>query len=96
MASGPLRETSGFYYQEFTNLRSPIKLKGDTYGVGEENKVSVWAEYLTPEKAKALAYYEHPVFGRYGDGTEMLSGEPVFAPQKITLEAWDLAVIRER
>ena len=65
MAPGPLREAAGFYYQEFTNLKSPLKLKGDPYGVGEENKVSVWAEYLIPEKAKPQAYYEHPVFGQY-------------------------------
>ena len=65
MAPGPLREAGGFYYQEFTNLKSPLKLKGDPYGAGEENKVSAWAEYLIPEKAKALAYYDHPVFGQY-------------------------------
>jgi beta-galactosidase len=65
MAPGPLREAAGFYYQEFSNLRSPLKLKGDPYGAGEENQVSIWAEYLIPEKAKALAYYEHPVFGQY-------------------------------
>jgi beta-galactosidase len=64
-APGPLREAAGFYYQEFTNLKKPLALAGDPYGVGEENEVSVWAEYLVPEKAKALAYYEHPVFGRY-------------------------------
>jgi beta-galactosidase len=64
-APGPLREASGFYYQEFTNLQRPLKLKGDPYRVGEENRVSVWAEYLIPEKAKALAYYEHPVIGQY-------------------------------
>jgi len=65
MMPGPLREAAGFYYQEFTNLRRPLKLKGDPYGVGEENRVSVWAEYLMPEKAIALAYYEHPVIGQY-------------------------------
>jgi beta-galactosidase len=65
MAPGPLREAAGFYYQEFTNLKSPLKLEGDPYGVGQENRVSVWAEYLIPEKARALAYYEHPVFGRF-------------------------------
>jgi beta-galactosidase len=65
MAPGPLREAAGFYYQEFSNLRAPLRLRGDPYGIGEENKVSVWAEYLIPEKARGLAYYEHPVFGRY-------------------------------
>jgi beta-galactosidase len=175
MAPGPLHEAAGFYYQEFTNLRSPLELKGDPYRVGEENKVSVWAEYLIPEKASALAYYDHPVFGQYpaitrnscgkgsltyegtflsdklqekvlletlkiagvartdaalpaavkakhgtfqdgktvhfyfnfsakpqefayiySDGTEMLSGKPTSRSQKLTLPAWDLAIIKER
>jgi beta-galactosidase len=65
LAPGPLREAAGFYYQEFTNLKNPIQLRDDPYGAKEENKVSVWAEYLLPEKAKALAYYDHPVFGKY-------------------------------
>jgi beta-galactosidase len=82
MAPGPLREAAGFRYQEFTNLRRPLKLKRDPYGVGEENAVSAWAEYLIPEKAMALAYYEHPVIGQYpavtrntfGKGTLMYEG----------------------
>jgi len=65
MPPGLLREAAGFYYQEFSNLKSHLKLKGDPFGAGEENKVSAWAEYLIPEKAKALAYYDHPVFGQY-------------------------------
>jgi beta-galactosidase len=175
MAPGPLREAAGFYYQEFSNLRAPLKLKEDPYRVGEENKVSVWAEYLMPEKAKAMAYYEHPVLGQfpaitrnsfgkgsltyegtylsdklqekvvvdtlktsgvplpdfglptpvkvkhgtlqdgrqvhfylnfsakrqeftyiYPDGMEMLSGKPATKLQKMTLPAWDLAIIREK
>jgi len=175
LAPGPLREAAGFYYQEFSNLRRPLALKGDPYGAGEDNRVSVWAEFLIPEKAKALAYYEHPEFGRYpaitrnsfgqgtltyegtylsdrlqekivletlrtagvpladvglpapvkakhgilgngkavhfylnfsagpqeftyahGEGVEMLSGRPAAAAQKLTLPAWDLAIIREK
>jgi beta-galactosidase len=175
MAPGLLREAAGFYYQEFSNLRAPLKLKGDPYGAGEENKVSVWAEYLMPEKAKTLAYYEHPVFGQYPaitrnsfgkgtltyegtylsdklqekvvletlntagvarmdaalpavvkvrhgrlqdgkpvhfyfnfsarpqelvyvyeDGIELLSGKAAIKSEKLTLSAWDVAVIRER
>jgi beta-galactosidase len=65
MAPGPLRESAGFSYQEFSNLRAPLKLKNDPFRAGAENAVSVWAEYLIPEKAKALAYYDHPIFGKY-------------------------------
>ena len=64
-APGPLREAAGFYYQEFANLRQPLKLKGDPFNAGEENRVSVWAEFLIPETAQALAFYEHPFYGRY-------------------------------
>lgn len=64
-APGPLREAAGFSYQEFTNLKAPLRLKGDPFGAGEANEVSVWADCIIPEKATPLAYYEHPVFGRY-------------------------------
>ena len=64
-APGPLREAAGFSYQEFTNLKTPLRLKDDPFGAGEENRVSVWADYIIPEKAKVLAFYDHPEFGRY-------------------------------
>ena len=96
-APGPLREAAGFHYQEFTNLKKPLALTGDPYGVGEGNKVSVWAECLVPEKAKALAYYEHPVFGRYpaitrnshGKGTLTYEGTMLSdgLQEKVVLEA---------
>jgi beta-galactosidase len=46
-------------------LEKPLALKGDPFHVGEENKVSTWAEFLQLETAKPLAYYEHPFFGRW-------------------------------
>ena len=65
MAPGPLRKACGFYYQEFTNFKD-LKLKDDPFKVGEaDNKVYEWAEYLIPETAKPLAYYDHPYFGKY-------------------------------
>src|SRR5581483_3411838 len=49
-APGPLREAAGFSYQEFSNLESPLALKGDPFHVGaNNNKVSYWAEFLMPE-----------------------------------------------
>ena len=62
---GPLREAAGFSYQEFSNLEKPLALKGDPYKAGAENKVSWWAEFLMPEHAQAIAYYDHPFFGRW-------------------------------
>jgi beta-galactosidase len=64
-APGPLRKAAGFHYQEFSNLRRPLQLKGDPFGVGDKNNVSVWAEFIIPETAKPLAYYDHPFFGKY-------------------------------
>jgi beta-galactosidase len=69
-APGPLREAAGFSYQEFSNLEHPIALKGDPFHAGTENKVMYWAEFLMPEHAKALAYYDHPFFGRWPAITE--------------------------
>jgi beta-galactosidase len=65
MAPGPLREALGFRYQEFSNLAQPLALKDDPYHTGDNNKVQYWAEFLQLDKAKALAYYDHPFFGRW-------------------------------
>jgi beta-galactosidase len=81
-APGPLREAAGFSYQEFSNLEHPLALKGDPFGAGADNKVSYWAEFLMPERAKALASYDHPFFGKwpaitrneYGAGTLTYEG----------------------
>jgi beta-galactosidase len=65
MMPGPLRKACGFRYQEFSNLTQEMALKGDPFKAGDQNKVSVWAEFLIPETARALAYYDHPFFGKY-------------------------------
>jgi beta-galactosidase len=65
MAPGPLREALGFHYQEFSNLAQPLSLKGDPYHAGTDNKVQHWAEFLQLDTAKALAWYDHPFFGRW-------------------------------
>jgi beta-galactosidase len=81
-APGPLRAAAGFSYQEFSNLEHPLALKGDPFHTGADNKVSYWAEFLIPEHAKALAWYDHPFFGKwpaiiensYGSGTLLYEG----------------------
>jgi beta-galactosidase len=81
-APGPLRAGAGFSYQEFSNLEHPLGLKGDPFHVGTGNQVQYWAEFLMLEHAKALAYYDHPFFGRwpaitenhYGAGTLLYEG----------------------
>jgi beta-galactosidase len=69
-APGPLREAAGFSYQEFSNLEHPLALKDDPFHAGSENRVQHWAEFLVPEHAKAIAWYDHPFFGRWPAITE--------------------------
>jgi beta-galactosidase len=82
MAPGPLRKAAGFRYQEFSNLRQLVPLKGDPFHAGADNQVSDWAEMLILEGAQPLAYYDHPFFGkfpaitrnRFGEGTLTYEG----------------------
>jgi len=69
-APGPLREAAGFSYQEFSNLEHPLALKGDPFHAGDANQVQYWAEFLIPEHAKPIAFYDHPFFGRWPAITE--------------------------
>ena len=64
-APGPLRQAAGISYQEFSNLKAPVPLKGDPFGAGADNKASVWVDMILPETATPLAFYDHPFFGRY-------------------------------
>jgi beta-galactosidase len=81
-APGPLREAAGFSYQEFSNLEHPLALKDDPFHAGADNRVQNWAEFLMPEHAKAIAYYDHPFFGKwpaiteneFGSGTLLYEG----------------------
>jgi beta-galactosidase len=74
-APGPLRDAAGFTYQEFSNLEKPLALRDDPFHVGEENRVSQWAEFLQPTTAKPLASYDHPFFGRWPAITENQFGK---------------------
>jgi beta-galactosidase len=40
-------------------------LKGDPFHAGKENQVTDWAELLTLDTAQALAFYDHPFFGKF-------------------------------
>jgi len=81
MAPGPLRAVAGFHYQEFTNLAEPQRLTPDPYGVGEQNKGSVWEEFLIPEAAQVVASFDDPHWhfpaimrNQYGRGTLTYEG----------------------
>jgi beta-galactosidase len=81
-APGPLRGAAGFSYQEFSNLEHPLTLRDDPFHAGADNQVRYWAEFLMLDHAKALAFYDHPFFGRwpaitknaFGAGTLLYEG----------------------
>lgn len=75
---GPLREAAGFSFQEFSNLKDALQLKGDPFKAGAENKVSVWADMLVPDTATPLAFYDHPFFGKYPAVTRNAFGKGTF------------------
>ncbi len=81
MAPGPLRAAAGFHYQEFSNLPQPVPLTPDRYGLGAQNRASVWAEFLVPETAEVLASLDHPYWkfpaltrNKFGRGTLTYEG----------------------
>ncbi|MCU7550645.1 beta-galactosidase [Chitinophagaceae bacterium LB-8] len=104
VAPGPLRKACGFYYQEFANI-DDLKLKDNPFAVADkDNTVSDWAELIIPETAHALAFYDHPFYGKYpaitsnkfGKGTLVYEGcRPSDALQeKILVSAMERAGIK--
>ncbi len=95
-APGPLREAAGFSYQEFSNLEHPLALKDDPFHAGAANKVSYWAEFLMPEHAKPIAFYDHPFFGKWPAITENSFGAGTLLYEGTYLsDALQTAVIRD-
>jgi len=77
-APGPLREAAGFYYQEFSNIKS-VSLSDDPFKVGsEKNKATSWIEFIIPETCKILARYNDEFFGKYPAITENNLGKGSF------------------
>ncbi|SFD50047.1 beta-galactosidase [Chitinophaga sp. CF118] len=67
---GIISEACGIYYSQFTSPKN-VSLKGDPYQAGSENnKVNTWMELITPTSAKVIAYYDHPVWGKYAAITQ--------------------------
>jgi beta-galactosidase len=76
LAPGPLRRAAGFHYQEFTSLAKSQPLTPDPFAVGEDNKGSVWQEFLVPDTAEVVTSFDHPHWhfpaitrNRHGRGT---------------------------
>jgi beta-galactosidase len=104
IAPGPLRKACGFYYQEFASI-GDLNLKTNPFAVPDkENSVSEWAELIIPETAEALAYYDHPFYGKYpaitmnkfGKGTLVYEGcrPSDVLQEKILLAAMERANIK--
>lgn len=104
LAPGPLRKACGFYYQEFTNFKE-LSLIDNPFRVDEaSNKVYDWGEYLIPETAKPLAFYNHQYFGKYpaitinnfGKGTLLYEGTAVsdLIQEKLILQQIEKAGIK--
>jgi beta-galactosidase len=81
MAPGPLRAAAGFHYQEFTNLAEPEALTPDIYSTGEDNKGSVWEEFLMPDTAQVIESFNDPYWhfpaitrNQFGAGTLTYEG----------------------
>ena len=81
MAPGPLRAACGFHYQEFTNLPAAERLTPDPYRVGDQNTGSVWEEFLVPDTAEAVTWFDDPYWhfpaitrNKYGSGTLTYEG----------------------
>jgi beta-galactosidase len=85
MAPGPLRTAAGFHYQEFTNLAEPEPLTPDAYGVNEQNKGSVWEEFLVPESFHDPCWH-FPAITRNRYGTGMLTYEGTFLTDTLQRE----------
>ncbi len=72
---GIIGEACGIYYDEFT-IPQNVSLKNDPFGVGNAgNRVNYWMELITPTTANVLAYYDHPVWGKYAAVTQNKFGK---------------------
>jgi beta-galactosidase len=74
---GIINEACGIFYSQFT-IPQNVSLTNDPYKVGEgQNKIDTWMELITPTTAKVLAYYNHPVWGKYAAITQNEYGKGV-------------------
>jgi beta-galactosidase len=72
---GIISQACGISYSQFT-IPQNVSLKDDPFKVGsEKNKINTWMELITPVTAKVLAYYDHPVWGKYAAITQNTYGK---------------------
>jgi beta-galactosidase len=73
---GIISEACGIEYSQFT-IPENVSLKDDPFHAGKENSVKKWMELITPTTAKVLAYYDHPVWGKYAAITQNNYGKGI-------------------
>lgn len=74
---GIIGEACGIQYSQFT-IPQNVSLKDDPFKVGKAgNEVKTWMELITPTTATVLAYYDHPVWGKYAAITRNTFGKGV-------------------
>jgi len=71
---GIINEACGITYSQFTEPVN-VSLKDDPFNAGKDNTIQRWMELITPGTAKVLAYYDHPVWGKYAAVTENSYGK---------------------
>jgi beta-galactosidase len=74
---GIIGEACGIQYSQFT-IPQNVSLKDDPFKVGKAaNEIKTWMELITPTTANVLAYYDHPVWGKYAAITRNTFGKGV-------------------
>ena len=67
---GVIAEACGIGYDQFT-IPKNVRVRSSIFKTsGEDAQARQWMELITPTTAKALAYYDHPAWGKYTAITE--------------------------
>ena len=79
------------------SIRWRSRMIPSTLRARNNEQVSYWAEFLMPEHAKALAYYDHPFFGKWPAITENQFGAGTLLYEGTYLsDALQTAVLQRR
>ncbi|MCC8409458.1 beta-galactosidase [Mucilaginibacter sp. UR6-1] len=72
---GVIAEACGIGYDQFT-IPKNVGVRSSSFDITEEDaQARQWIELITPTTAKVLAYYKHPVWGKYAAITENQFGK---------------------
>ncbi len=73
---GIISKATGNYYSQFVTPEN-VTIKGDNFGLEAGNEqIKYFMELITPdENAEVLAYYDHPVWGKYAAITQNKFGK---------------------